>query len=434
MKNQAVKEALWKLVDEEKSELLQICADLIKIPSVTPAQCESILEHVTCFLSDCSISYQVVRGPDEMPSIIAEVGEEEGPVAIIDGHNDVVCPGDLSKWRFSPYCGTITDTQILGRGTSDMKCGVGLALFIAKKIKEKKLKLKGKLRLFIVHDEEAGGEKGSMYLIEHGYADDCSFCLIPEPTSYNYVEVGQKGSVRMKVVTHGTPVNGSIINYVGKNAIHEMMRFLSKIDELCEMDGIYFENQQQVLLDSKRIIRECFDEEGVENAIDRINLNLMDIDGGTSNSMTPEVCTALVGMLVPVGIKTEDIVKKVQEICEREGITDIEITYPRLKDGACTDVDTPLVRSTVANATEIKGETVYPAYQWATSDAKFFRYHNIPAIQYGPANSLGIHSYNEDVEIKDILDCTKVYFGVLEDLIGFEADTVLKTENQAERV
>ena len=425
MKNDKVKETLWKLVDDEKDELLQICADLIKVPSVTPSQCESILDHVTSFLTVCGIDHKVVRGTDNVPAIIAEVGSDESPVAIIDGHNDVVTPGDLSKWRFSPYSGNITDTQIQGRGTSDMKCGVGLALFIAKKIKEKKLKLNGKLRLFIVHDEESGGERGSMYLIDHGYADDCDFCMIPEPTSRNYVEVGQKGSIRMKVVSHGTPVNGSIINYVGKNAVFEMIKFLSKIDELCEINGIYYEDQKQVIADSKRIIRECFGEEGVENAIDRVNVNIMDIDGGKSCTMTPEICTAMVGMLVPVGIKTQQIVDKVEEIRVREGLEDIEITYPRLKDGACTNVNSDVVKSTVENATKIKGETVYPAYQWATSDAKYFRYKNIPTIQYGPANSLGIHSYNEDVEIKDVMDCTKTYFAVLEDLIGFDEASVL---------
>ena len=32
----------------------------------------------------------------------------------------------------------------------------------------------------------------------------------------------------------------------------------------------------------------------------------------------------------------------------------------------------------------------------------------------------GIHAYNECVDIAEIIHCAKVYFGVLDDLIGFE--------------
>ena len=42
---------------------------------------------------------------------------------------------------------------------------------------------------------------------------------------------------------------------------------------------------------------------------------------------------------------------------------------------------------------------------------------NIPTIQYGPANTQGIYSYNEDVDVEDIINSTKVYVGILVDLL-----------------
>ena len=95
--------------------------------------------------------------------------------------------------------------------------------------------------------------------------------------------------------------------------------------------------------------------------------------------------------------------------------------YLAWQDGASTDSDSPLVRSVRENAEQITGRTIVPAYQWATSDAKYYRYLGIPTIQFGPANSRGIHSYDEDVEIVDIIKCAKTHLAVLEDLIGFDA-------------
>ena len=63
-----------------------------------------------------------------------------------------------------------------------------------------------------------------------------------------------------------------------------------------------------------------------------------------------------------------------------------------------------------------------PAYQWATSDAKYYRNHGIPTIHFGPSNNKGIHSYNEDVEIVDIMKCAKTHMAVIADLIGFEQE------------
>ncbi|MDR1977116.1 MAG: M20/M25/M40 family metallo-hydrolase [Synergistaceae bacterium] len=407
MKNLETTRRLWALTDRKRDELLGICADLIKIPSEKMGQMEAIVEFVHAYLADAGISHEILRGPDDVPCIVARLGREGGKVGVINGHNDIVPVGDLSRWDYSPYCGTITDRHILGRGASDMKCGVGMALFLAKTIVRENLNLNGKLVLHIVHDEESGGEKGTLWLTENGYADGVDFCLVPEPTTWNNVEVGQKGSMRIEATARGGE-EGS-----GDNAVHKMTRFLARLSALSELEGTYRADQLRVLADSKRIIRECLAAEGVERAIDHVNVNLMALDGAS-----PRLCRALVGALTPVGLSVESVKDRIEEIArECAGIT---VEYPRRKDAACTDPSSELAASAVENATLVWGRTVVPAWQWATSDAKFYRYKGIPTIQYGPANTPGIHAYNENVDIEDVINCAKTYFGVLEDLMGFE--------------
>lgn len=419
MKNLEFKQKLWVLVDGHKDELLNICSDLIRIPSVDPEGIEKIVDYVGRFFDGLGISYEVLRPVDDTPCIVAQMGVEGGPVGIFNGHNDVVETGDVSRWDYDPFCGTITDTQILGRGASDMKCGVGVFLFIAKMIVENHLKLKGKLKFHIVHDEEKGGEKGSLWLTEHGYADDADFCIVTEPTSYNNIEIGQKGSARLRLRTYGKPVNGTIINYVGESAVHNMIKVLSKINELSELEGTVTEAEAAVIADSKYIICKAMGLTDVGPAIDHVNVNISNVTGGSGSTMTAEVCEATVGLGVPFMISRAQVHEKLMAMIREAGVR-CDVEYLRWKDGARTDINSELVQTVLENCEYVRERKIWPSYQWATSDAKYYRYLGIPAIQYGPSNNQGIHSYNENVEIIDIVNCAKTHFAVVADLIGFE--------------
>lgn len=403
------KEKLWELVDTHKDELFQICSELIQIPSIEKEGIEEIVQYVCKFLEKLHISYEVLRPVDWTPCIVAELGVEGHKTALLNGHNDVVATGDVTKWNYDPFCGTITDTQILGRGASDMKCGVGVFLFILKMIVEHDLKPKGKIKLHIVHDEEKGGEKGSKWLAEHGYADDVDFCIIGEPTSYDYVEVGQKGGGRLKLRTYGE----------GENAIHAMVKILSRIQEISKLEGTITEREKEIVADSKKVICGSMHRDDVGDAIDHVNVNILNVTGEKGPSGIPEVCEAYIGLGVPFMISREMVDQKLAEIIEESGVS-CEVEYLRWQNGSRTDVDSDLVWSAKANAETVTGRTIYPAYQWATSDAKYYRALGIPAIHFGPANNKGIHSYNEDVELIDIIKVAKTHFGILEDLMGFE--------------
>ena len=43
-----------------------------------------------------------------------------------------------------------------------------------------------------------------------------------------------------------------------------------------------------------------------------------------------------------------------------------------------------------------------------------------PMIQFGPSNTVGIHSYNETVEIEDVVTAAKAYVAAVCDLMGIE--------------
>jgi succinyl-diaminopimelate desuccinylase len=60
--------------------------------------------------------------------------------------------------------------------------------------------------------------------------------------------------------------------------------------------------------------------------------------------------------------------------------------------------------------------------QWASSDARHFRTHNIPVLQYGPAELSTIHNFNEKAPVWQIIQCAKVYALTALKYLGVEED------------
>ncbi len=416
-----IKNKLLKLAAEKENDLIDLCSNLIKAKSVNPnGDIYSAINVIKEYLDKSNIEYELIdRNSKEFPIIIARVGEkkENGKTIFLNGHCDVVPIGDIEKWNFDPFSGEIKDGKMLGRGTSDMKCGLGGLMFMMKVLKENEAKLNGEIVLHIVSDEETGGEFGTKWLYENNYFEDGAACIIAEPTSSNNCEVGQKGSLWFKFKSYGIPAHGSIGNYVGENAITKLLKLLNRLEDFRTIEGKYEEKQLPVLEDSKKIARESLKVEGVDNVIDHVTVNIGTINGGTNTNSVPDYCEASVDMRIPIGIKLPFMLDKLKSLINELGLKGIEYDYTWNSEANYTDVDTELVKAVVRNADYIWNAKTIPAYQWASSDARYYRLKNIPTIQYGPANTEGIHSYNEDVDVIDIVNCSKVYITMMVDLL-----------------
>lgn len=410
---------LREYVDEHKSEIIELCSDLIKIRSQNPGDSmDKIIEYITDYLDDVNIEYKKVSINENFPVIIASIGSDSNNLLYFNGHCDVVPVGVEERWSFNPFSGEIRNGKLLGRGTSDMKCGLAGLLFVMSTLRKQRIKLEGKIVFHIVSDEETGGDFGTKWLYNDGQINDALGCIIAEPTSYNNCEVGQKGSLWINFKSHGKPAHGSVGNYVGENAITNLMKVLARLEELRRMKGEFKSNQLEVLENSKKIVKAAQGVEGVENVIDHVTVNIGTISGGSKTNMVPDYCEASVDIRVPIGLKINDVIQRIEKMLLELGL-DSKVTYNYTwnSESNYTDINTELVKSVIRNATEVWGKEVVPAYQWASSDARYYRLKNIPTIQYGPANTEGIHAYDEDVDVEDIINSTKVYFGIVIDLL-----------------
>ncbi len=84
-------------------------------------------------------------------------GGGDGPVLLLNGHVDVVPPGDAALWSDPPFEGVMRNGRIRGRGALDMKGPLMAGLFALRALEAAGAPLAGTVRLQSVVGEEDGG-------------------------------------------------------------------------------------------------------------------------------------------------------------------------------------------------------------------------------------------------------------------------------------
>ncbi len=109
-------------------------------------------------------------------------GAGGGRSLIVNGHIDVVSPGDHAAWATPPFAADVRDGRIYGRGAVDMKGGIGAALFALEALDACGVRLLGDVIVQTVPDEETCA-MGTNAAIARGYRADAG--IVPEPSGLN---------------------------------------------------------------------------------------------------------------------------------------------------------------------------------------------------------------------------------------------------------
>lgn len=125
---------------------------------------------------------------------------------ILNGHTDVVPPGDLAQWSSPPWTATTRDGKVYGRGAVDMKAGLVCALGAVRALREAGVHLRGRLILESVVGEEDGG-LGTLAALTRGYRADGAIVL--EPTDLSIV-LAQAGCLDFRVTVRGKAGHGAM--------------------------------------------------------------------------------------------------------------------------------------------------------------------------------------------------------------------------------
>ena len=195
-------------------DALAIAQDLIRCPSVTPADAGA-LDALQRLLDAHGFATHRVSfaepGEPSLPAVdnlYARIGTG-APYLLFAGHTDVVPPGDAAGWRHGPFDATVAEGRLYGRGAQDMKGAI--AAFAAAAIAhlaEHGLS-RGSLGFLITGDEEGPAVNGTTKLLDWARARGERFdhCIVGEPTSRaavgDVVKVGRRGSLNGRVRVEG---------------------------------------------------------------------------------------------------------------------------------------------------------------------------------------------------------------------------------------
>lgn len=158
-------------------------------------------------------------------------GDGSGPTLLLNGHTDVVPPGDPDAWDadpFTPRVASVDDrTRIVARGACDMKAGVAAMWAAVRAVQRSGLTLRGDVVLAPVSGEEDGG-LGTFALLRHGVTAD--MCVVPEPTSLN-VMPANGGALTFRLTVRGRATHAAR-RTEGVSAIERFYPVLQALHEL----------------------------------------------------------------------------------------------------------------------------------------------------------------------------------------------------------
>ena len=214
-----------KSAESYKTDMTKFLRDLIRLPGESCGEKETaarILKEMkkTGFDEACI---------DKMGNVIGYMGNGKTLIAF-DGHIDTVGVGNRSNWKFDPYEGFETKTQIGGRGASDQLGGIVSAVYGAKIMKDLGL-LNDKYKVMVtgtVQEEDCDGLCWEYIINEEKIRPE--FVVITEPTNGNIYR-GQRGRMEIRVEVKGISCHGSAPDR-GDNAIYKMGEIIAEVKAL----------------------------------------------------------------------------------------------------------------------------------------------------------------------------------------------------------
>lgn len=334
-------------------------------------------------------------------------GTGGGRTLLLDGHTDVVPPGDLDAWSGDPF--TVRRMPIDGadalvaRGASDMKAGVASMWAAVRAIARAGIPLRGDVVLAPVCGEEDGG-LGTFALLKHGVRADMA--IITEPTALGIVP-GNGGALTFRLTVRGLAAHASM-RTSGVSTIEKFIPLYRALEEL--------EARRNAVVDP---------------IMDRwpiaYPLSIGTIHAGDWASTVPDLLIAEGRLGVAIGESVEearaDLEQTVAGVCAEDpwlAEHPVEVTWwgGQFASGR-TDSSHPLNRivseqhsSLFGSAPEVYGGPYGSDLRLLTGIG------GIPTVHYGPGVPESAHTPDEYVPVWQVVDAARALTGMILRICG----------------
>jgi succinyl-diaminopimelate desuccinylase len=400
-------------IDRAAEEIVQYTRDLVCIPTINPPG----EDYDVCarFIGDdlarrgFDVEYIAATGRPEHTArhprvnvVGARRGAVDGPVVHLNGHFDVVPPGD--GWTIDPFAAVVRDGRIFGRGVCDMKAGIAAAVFAADALDRAGVARCGTVEISGTVDEESGGFAGVAWLAEQGRIarGRTDYVIIPEPLDVNRICVGHRGVYWFELTTRGRIAHGSM-PFLGVSAIDGMNEVLAAIRHELE----------------PRLARRVTAMPVVPERARCATINVNAIEGGQpiDGIQTPCVadrCRAVFDrrFLIEEGFARakDEIVALVEHVVSSLPGIEYELRDLMVVEPVITPRTSPVVTAIGVAIERVLGSPATLVASPGTYDHKHIaRIAGIPhCVAYGPGELELAHQPDESCRIDDLVNATKV--------------------------
>ncbi|MEA2284996.1 MAG: succinyl-diaminopimelate desuccinylase, partial [Solirubrobacteraceae bacterium] len=389
-----MRDAVRAEIDGRRDELLDLCAQCVRIPAVNPpGDTTAIAAHARAFLERHGVRADVHEPRAGSPNLVATLGARDArPNLVVNGHLDTF-PVAAGPWAHGdPFSGARADGRIYGCGASDMRGGLAAILFAAAVLKPREDAFAGRVTLVLSSDEETGGRFGTGWLLEHveGVAGDA--CLVADQCGTDRVAVGEKGMCFLTVRTRGRSSHAAYGS--AESANHRLLtvaRAMLALERLEPPGGAA----------------------ATAGPEDRVTVNVGRLEGGVSPNLVAGAALARIDLRLPVWLSTAGLLAEVDRVVQQTRV-ECEIEVDLLAEPNATAVDAPVVRSALGAARLATGREARPVVRVGASDARLFRAAGVPTAVYGPApNNMG--AVDEFVGCEDVVTTARVHAAVMLD-------------------
>lgn len=360
-----------------RDEVVRICRDLIGIDTSNygtdkgPGE-RKAAEYVMSQFTEVGLEPELLESEPGRASVVVRIeGEDSSRGAlVVHGHLDVV-PANADDWQVDPFAAEIKDDCVWGRGAVDMKDMDAMIIGNVRELVRSGKKPPRDLIIGMFADEEAGGIKGSHWLVDNrpdlfeGASEAISevggySVTVPTKTGAQQrvylLQTAEKGIAWLRLVAHGRAGHGSVPN--DANAVVRLAEAIARIsahpwpreyiasvslllDGLCDITGIGYTPD-----DASELLQHIGGARGFVEGTLRDTANFTMLDSGYKHNVIPQTASASLDCRFLPGHE-DDLMNVIRELAGE--FVEVEVLHHDIALDA--PVDGPLVakmRSAVA--------------------------------------------------------------------------------------
>lgn len=447
-------EAIKKAAEGYLPQMTKFLRDLIAIPSESCEE-EGVIKRTIEEMKKLGFDKAEI---DKQGNALGWMGHGKKIIAF-DGHIDTVGVGNRGNWKFDPYTGFESETEIGGRGGSDQEGGVVSAVYGAKIMKDLNL-IPDDVTILVtatVQEEDCDGLCWQFIHNEDGITPE--FVVSTEPTDGG-VYRGHRGRMEIRVDVAGVSCHGSAPER-GDNAIYKMAEILLDVKALNE-NGCGENDEIKGLV---KMLDPKFNPDNCEDAqfLGRGTVTTSQIFyTSPSRCAVADSCSVSLDRRMTAGETWDSCLKEIEDLpaCKKHGAKVSMYMYDRpawtglVYETECyfptwiNKETAPHVQAVVdahkalygdkrigdAATMHLRQRPLTDKWTFSTNGVSIQGRYGIPCVGFGPGAESQAHAPNEVIWKQDLATCAAVYAAIPglykgksgEDVVQFRAG---KTNN-----